>query len=174
MELLDDSFISKDEHYLSKYGFCVIDKEQINTPVGGNGITTYKTVLTLSDFNTIWTVRIDTQHLQFNQISYKEVSGKIQLGKIATELHIQTQNSFFSVFLNKTKLSNFYSIKGDQESINKHSTLKTLLLEFRDKYVDIHILNNQIEFKFYFSNYFVDEYYDTLYNLLKEITIISQ
>ena len=86
MKLLDDSFISDDEHYLSKYGFCVIDKEQVNTPVGGIGITTYKTVLTLNDLNAIWTVKIDSQHLQFNQISYREVSGTIQLGKIASEL----------------------------------------------------------------------------------------
>lgn len=170
MDLKDNEFVKKEEHYLNKFGFITIDKNQTNTPASGVGISTYSTNLKLEFNKSVWNIKIDSQRLQITNNQYRHLSGSISNNELLKDFKIKSKSKFLSFFLDSSKLSNFYEVQGNDIFKSKLLKVKQLLLELRDKEVEIKNINGELTFSFYFNSYFNDKYYDYVYEILKEIT----
>jgi hypothetical protein len=170
MDLKNNEFIKKDEHYLNKYGFITIDKIQTITPASGVGVSTYSTNLRLAIDKSIWNIIIDSQRLQITNNQYRHISGRITNNEYLNDFKIKSKSNFLTFFLDSNKLSNFYEVQGNDLFKLKIQKVEKLLLELRDKNVEIKKINGELTFSFYFNSYFNDIYYDYVFDILREIT----
>jgi hypothetical protein len=169
MNLKENFIINSNDHYLCKYGFKLIEKEQILTPVGGSGISTYISRLSLEENDVNWDVKIESQKLPFNNNEYLHLEGSITKTDLPTNFSIKSKNSFFEVFLNSKDFYNFFTVCGTEDFKHKIQKIEPYLLELRDKDVKIEFKNGCLMFSFSFSSYFINDFYDYIYFTLKEL-----
>ena len=168
--LIDDQLISTDEHYLCKYGFVILNRTQDRAWTGSRNIFMNTINLRLSSEKFQWDLKEVKQRLEIEKIQFTHLTGVIENKEDPfNDVEIKTKRKMFSFFGDKNTIENFYSIKQGEQILKKNKGLRQILLEFRDKDLEIKTTGGNLKFSFYFNSYFTDKYYDFIYSLLSEV-----
>lgn len=170
-DILDNQMIIKDEHYLCKYGFIVLNKTQDRAWTGSSNIflNTINLKLLSDDFE--WEVKEVKQNIEIDKVQFTHLTGIIHNRKgVFDRIEIKTRRKLFSFFREKDKIENFYSFQKGEQILKNSKATRQILLEFRDKDIEISTTGGRLDFSFFFNSYFTDEYYDLTYKLLSEVS----
>ena len=157
-------------HYLEKYGFQVLDKQEFRAWTGSSNVYKYQTDLALHEELANWKIIIEHQSLLFKEGSYVEINGIIELTvAYAEEFILKNKDGLFTIFKNKKNLDNFYHFSSNAQHLKENQFVKTFLLKNYDRTIHIIGIGNELTFKFFFNSHFENEHFDGIYGLIKEI-----
>jgi len=157
-------------HYLEKYGFQVLDKQEFRSWTGSSNVYKYQTDLALNEELANWKITIEHQSLLFNQGDFVEIHGTIELKEAYIEMFLlKNKDGLFTIFRSKKNIDNFFRFSQNACYLKENYNVKSFLLENYDRTINITIKGHELIFKFFFNNHFENDHFDGIYNLLKEI-----
>lgn len=167
---MDTTKTNGNDHYLCTLGFSMLSREVSRAWTGNSNVFLVTSKLELHDQNIRWELTEVRQRLEYDAVQFVQLKGIVYLETghfVPLELH--SRKSFFYFLLDKTRISNFYVIDQGKQFLERDDTIREILLDWRDKDIEMSTDGTALRFTFFFNSYFNQRYYNVVYQVVREI-----